>query len=693
MGDSVITNTTAAPQTAPACLPPPLAGPACRRVSRRWLVNALNRVNFQDGKVLVAFRNRATGSRHAAWARPSPCADFELECRWVRTPALPGGRAAWELETLQLSDGLAQIEIPVDGAAWDERGARLTLPPAAFDVTSRSAKRHECRGVRAVVTVGGAALAGRLCSSSSASFSVQLAAARAGAPAAGEPVHVTLARGAAELFSGRCAVLRSAREGRGLHVALKPLAAPAGARLPSARPRCLRPQLAPLPLIVFRHPLSGRQVALRALDVSGAGFSVEEEASRAQLLPGLLLPRVRIEVAAGFEFPCAARVVYNEPTADGGLRSGLAIEAMSLRDHTRLTALLHLGEYRNTSVCTPHVDLEELWSFFFESGFIYPEKYRHIKDQKAHFLRLYRNLYTRTPRIARHIIYQERGAIHGHVSMFRWLPATWILHHHAALTSPRHKAGLVVMEQMLRYINEFHRLFPDLMRYIACYFRPNNRFASRAFGGAARALADPRRCSLDAFAYFHLAGAGAGDAPLPAGWTLAEAAFADREALRAAYARDSGGLMIEGLALREDDLAREPALSREYARLGFRRDRRLFALRRGAACVALIAANRSDLGLNLSDLTNGLQAFVVDPAPLSPPVLLAALRSLAGPYPPGAAAVLLHPLAWADANALAYDKAYELTVLDLEHIGPYLQFMDGLVSPTRRAPAAQPEAG
>ena len=397
---------------------------------------------------------------------------------------------------------------------------------------------------------------------------------------------------------------------------------------------------------------------------------------------------MRIEVASGFEFPCSARVVYNEPTADGGLRSGLAVEAMSLRDHTRLTALLHLGEYRNTSVCTPHVDLEELWSFFFESGFIYPEKYRHIKDQKAHFLRLYRNLYTRTPRIARHIIYQERGAIHGHVSMFRWFPATWILHHHAALTSPRHKAGLVVMEQMMRHIQDIHRLFPDLMRYIACYFRPDNRFAganlrrrgprtgqAALFARCLRLLPPPR---------------GGAPGPLPRGWDLVAAASATWPRCGGVRARqrrpdDRGPRAARG------GPGAETALSHEYARLGFKRDsRKLFALRRRGACAALIAANRSDLGLNLSDLTNGLQAFVLEPDELPAPVLSGALATLAATYPPGGHGAAATPAGTLTAGASATTKVYELTVLDLEHIGPLLDFMDGLVSPARRAPAAGP---
>jgi hypothetical protein len=665
-----------------------------RRVTRRWLVNALNRINFNDGKIVLTFRHSGNGSTLVVPARPGSCLGSEFDCTWVRRQALAAAPGDWRLQHFHLGDGLSRIEVPADVALWEDGGVRLTLPEAAFDVSSRRAKRHLCRGVSARLACGGGdPVAGRLEQSSASSFSVRVKSADAARPqpAAGEAVAVSLTRGATTIFAGRCSVIRSAAKRGSLTVVLRPAATAQGnpTAAASTRYRSLRPLLTPLPLIVFRHPFTGRQVTLRALDISGGGFSVEEEKSRAQLLPGLLLPRVRIEIASGFEFPCSARVIYNEPTPEGGLRSGLAIEAMSLINHTRLTALLHLGEYRNSSVCTPHVDLEELWNFFFETGFIYPEKYAHIKDQKAQFMRLYRNLYSRTPRIARHIIYQERGAIHGHVAMFRWYPTTWLLHHHAALTSSRHKAGLVVMEHMLRYINEFHRLFPQIMRYLAVYFRPNNRFAARAFGSAVQVLQDPGKCSRDAFASFHIDHRpAAGD--LPRGWSLAAADAADRAALRVSYASFSGGLMLHGLALREEDCASDAALSKEYARLGFRRDRRLFALRREGACIAIIAANRSDLGLNLSDLTNGLQVFVLGPDVLPVRVLHRALAGLVHLYPPGTVPVLLYPRGYADAVGLAYDKVYDLTVLDLEHFGPYLKFMDALVAPPRTRPGAEP---
>ena len=171
---------------------------------------------------------------------------------------------------------------------------------------------------------------------------------------------------------------------------------------------------------------------------------------------------------------------------------------------------------------------------------------------------------------------------------------------------------------------------------------------------------------------------------LPPGWELAPAAAADLAALQSSVTCSSSDLMLRGLALREEDCASDAALSKEYARLGFQRGRRLFALRCEGTCIAIVAANHSDLGLNLSDLTHGLQVFVIEPDVLPAPVLQVALASLVQLYPPGAVPVLLYPRGYADAVGLAYEK------VDLEHFAPYLQFMDELVAPTRNKPAAAP---
>ena len=70
--------------------------------------------------------------------------------------------------------------------------------------------------------------------------------------------------------------------------------------------------------------------------------------------------------------------------------------------------MLHQVQNRNSYVCND-LDLDALWDFLFETGFIYPKKYALIHANKEQIKQTYQKLYTRSPEIARHFVYQENG--------------------------------------------------------------------------------------------------------------------------------------------------------------------------------------------------------------------------------------------------------------------------------------------
>ena len=74
-----------------------------------------------------------------------------------------------------------------------------------------------------------------------------------------------------------------------------------------------------------------------------------------------------------------------------------------------------------------------------------------------------------------------------------------------------------------RFINDSHNLYSAHMHYVFCYFRPDNKFPNRIFGGLARELKDPAGCSLDTFAYFHYQRPVQNQGDLPASWELTPA--------------------------------------------------------------------------------------------------------------------------------------------------------------------------
>ena len=87
-----------------------------------------------------------------------------------------------------------------------------------------------------------------------------------------------------------------------------------------------------------------------------------------------------------------AQVIYRRPRSNDPDETqvicGLAILDMDMEQHVNLLALLHQANDPHSYLCNK-VDLDALWHFFFETGFIYPEKYALIQAKKEKFKATY----------------------------------------------------------------------------------------------------------------------------------------------------------------------------------------------------------------------------------------------------------------------------------------------------------------
>ena len=338
-------------------------------------------------------------------------------------------------------------------------------------------------------------------------------------------------------------------------------------------------------------------VNLEVGDLAGSGLSVEEYQGDSVLLPGMIIPEFFIAFADSFKIKCMAQVVYrNTPrTRDDAMyvKCGMAFLDMDIQAQGRLSGILHHVANKMTYACN-WVDLDALWKFFFEAGFVYPGKYALMHTNKEKYKETYERLYIQNPNIARHFIYQSKGIIHAHISIIRFYENTWMIHHHAASRSSDSRAGLVVLNQVERYINDFHRLYSTRMNFVICYFRPDNRFPHRVFGGVTESMNDPKGSSIDPFAYFHYR-KNSGRVGIPESWALVKAEPEDLVELESFYKYKSGGLMIHALDL-EPGMLDSDDLSKEYQRLGFQRERHLFSLKKEGVLKAFIMVNVSDRG-------------------------------------------------------------------------------------------------
>ncbi|MGC9984707.1 MAG: PilZ domain-containing protein [Polyangia bacterium] len=638
---------------------PPTAAP--RPVSRERLINKLNYLNFQNKIVLLAFEHARYGHTLRVEARPHPCRENRLRCTWVDPRAARTISRYYVFSALLIPDEQKLLQGIGRVTSMDEEGIVIELPEVCTEVHARRVVRYPCKGIQVQLFKDGSRFEGTLIDFTPISFRVRV---RTSPPqtfgwlTAGAPVMVVLSNDREILFSGDCRIVSKTGGRISREYVLEPTQDRIQ-RFERQQHRSVRQEFVPTPTVAFEHPLTGRLISLKVLDLSASGLAVEENARNAVLMPGLMIPRLDLCLASSFRFSCRAQVVHRQvldPESENScLRCGLALLDMDVADHVQLVALLHHADNRQSYVCN-QVDMDDLWSFFFETGFIYPQKYGFIQKNREQIKQTYEKLYTRSPSIARHFIYQDRGKILGHMAMLRFYDSTWLIHHHAARSNSSFRAGLNVLEQITRFVNESCRFSFMHMEYLICFYRPENRFPRSVFGGLCRGIDDPRICSEATFAYLHwqcdhdVKGR-------PGEYSLSPVDDDDLIELSSFYQHESGGLMIGALDLEPGDVEHSD-LSEEFRKLELKRERQLFAIKADDRLQAMAMVNLADIGLNLSDLTNSITLFVLDQRELTNETIYDALSVLMKRFGQQEIPVLIYPEAAAKSLKIPVEKHY-----------------------------------
>ena len=251
--------------------------------------------------------------------------------------------------------------------------------------------------------------------------------------------------------------------------------------------------------------------------------------------------------------------------------------------------------------------------------------------------------------------------------MLRAYPDSWLIQHHAASKDGYGLAGVAVLDQIGQYINEFHSHRSTHMDYVMCYFRKENKFPSRVFGGTAKDVTDPKGISLDVFSYVHLTVEWEG----PSICQILPVSDADLKSLNRFYESVSGGLMLDAMNLKVPTNA-DDELSSRYSELGFRRKSLVFSFHEAGTLKAIVTLQLTELGLNLSNLTNCFHALVIDPS-LDPKVLLSGLRKLGQQYTQEDLPLLVFPSNYLEAHGVTSEKNYTLWVLNMTHTDSYFR--------------------
>ena len=655
-----------------------------REVDKEYLINNVNYTNFQEDTALARFRHKRYTRTFTVEVKPEPCFGDTLSVAWIEDPAQSEQLDLFELQDIILRDNGNILIIPAVDPKIDEAGFTIPLPERVSCASDRASNRSQAAGVEATVLQNGSVFKGTLIDFSAAAFKIDLSAVP---PATFRwlnteaPVIVSLVQENRMYFSGECRVLRT--EGNDHKKTC--VFAPVQSKVQRFKAKEFRGKryTPPSPLYAsFTHPFSEKTWELPISDISGSGFSIPEHEYHSKLIPGLIIPEVNIVLPGGTRLPCTAQVIYKRESMQRGrdkeVISGFAILDMNPEHHTRLLCFLHQENDSNSFLCM-NVDMHELWHFFFDSGFIYPEKYAYMLENKEEIKATYRRLYTESPGIARHFIYQQDGCILGHMSMLRSYENAWLLHHHASSKHKSHNAGLHVLNQVGSFGNNSHRIHSMHMDYLLCYFRPENRFPKKVFGEIAEKIGDPGVCSLDKYAFFHLTEGLTGHPPADDdSWSLERTTSRDMKDLKSYYEQVSGGLMLKSYNL-DDETGESDTLYDAYTETGFFRSISLFSIKQDQNLKAVIMVDRSDAGLNMSDLINSIKVFITDQEHLSREILFYCLRMVSRDFTGSSPSVLLFPEQYMADNEIGYEKTYTLWVINMEESDRYFEHLKKLL--------------
>jgi hypothetical protein len=632
-------------------------------IDQKQFINAINLRNFVDGQMFAHMIYPLTREEFLFQVIPGPCIRSEV------TFSLPEGSAQnfenFIFKGILIDNGKSVTMMQAEPVLTTPHTLTVSLRKTGIIYQARHARRYLCQHVNARVCHGDFEYAGILSEFNPSGLRIELqgiAWLPSGSERAEEPIKVELMRDHRTVFSGVSRLIRTENQGKTIVVA--PMNHPLK-RYSERKNRNPRLNLVPSPEVKFSHPLTGTGVSYDIVDINSSGFSVMVETESSLLMPGMIIDEASIEFAGGLTLRCPVQVVYGEKKKKHFTRYGFLITDIDVQSYNRLFGVISRADDPFARV-SYDVDMSSLWNFFFESGFIFPEKYTCIAQYKDAFKETYNKLYHQCPDIFANLTYQRNGVIYGHVSLIKAYERAWLVNHLAAKDIGLKMTEYSVLNQILNYFDSITRMPSVGMDYVIIYSPPENHFPNDFFNRVFKALNDPSHLSMDMFANMSIDLSGTMPA-LPKGWSIRESTPRDIRDLHGAYKKLSGGIMVDAFCLDKPKSAGE-SVEDMYARYGLKRICRVHTLLHDGVPQAYLVADQSDRGINLSELINSIKVIVPQDSAVPWYVLHAAVCECGSDYGTKTVTVQVFPCEYIERAGIHYKKRHVMWVLDTQYL-------------------------
>jgi hypothetical protein len=164
------------------------------------------------------------------------------------------------------------------------------------------------------------------------------------------------------------------------------------------------------------------------------------------------------------------------------------------------------------------------------------------------------------------------------------------------------------------------------------------------------------------------------DIRLPRGWHLEPLSKSDSDALREFYQTNSGGLLLDAMSLNCNGKI-NGELEAVYSRHGLFRRMNVYALKREEETIAVLIADHSDRGLNLSELLNCIKVIVLRAKELPWKTLHKAVSQLVQKYDMKKIPVMCYPSEYMLEKRIPYEKKYRLWILSVDAGDEFMEYM------------------
>jgi len=145
-----------------------------KEIRRDRLINSLNRVNFQDGEVVLNFKHQKYNSILSVHATPQPCLDNHLICDWLELLEPVKKFNSYVFDHFYFTDGLKKVLVEAELTNISSQWVKLDLPETSFEISARKVRRHKCQNISFQLSQDGIFIEGFLKSFSAESFSVHV---------------------------------------------------------------------------------------------------------------------------------------------------------------------------------------------------------------------------------------------------------------------------------------------------------------------------------------------------------------------------------------------------------------------------------------------------------------------------------------------------------------------------------------